>query len=302
MKGIILAGGTGTRLYPITCVLNKQLLPVHDKPLIYYPLTTLISSGVSEICIIANNQEIEQFRELLGNGHKFGIKLEYREQPSPEGIPQAFTIASDFIGQDHVCLILGDNIFVDSGEIRSAIRGFRRGASIFGYQVKDPRQFGVIEFDGLGRPKRIVEKPKSTTSNTIIPGLYLYDSKVIFHAATLRPSARGELEISDINNIYLAKNSLKVNLLSRGSTWIDAGTPDALSRATNYILTIQTNHGLKIGCPEEAALVRGFIEEDNLEQELRQIKDCEYKRYLTEIIGSRRGRRGLEQTINFASN
>ena len=293
MKGIILAGGTGSRLYPLTSAVNKQLLPVHDKPLIYYPLTTLISSGIKDICIVASNTDLVHYRQLLGSGHAFGITLSYLVQDRPTGIPEAFTISRDFIENDNVTLILGDNIFVDSGEIRKTIQEFKSGSTIFSYQVKNPCQFGVVEFDKHGVPQKLVEKPSRTKSRSAIPGLYIFDPKVIFLASSLKPSFRGETEITDLNNIYLSRNELKVKALSRGTTWIDAGTPSALSRATNYIFTIETNHGLKIGCPEEAALIRGLIDETKLEALISNMHECEYRQYLADLILCRKHRSNL---------
>ena len=293
MKGIILAGGTGSRLYPLTSAVNKQLLPVHDKPLIYYPLTTLISSGIKDICIVASNTDLVHYRQLLGSGHAFGITLSYLVQDRPTGIPEAFTISRDFIENDNVTLILGDNIFVDSGEIRKTIQEFKSGSTIFSYQVKNPCQFGVVEFDKHGVPQKLVEKPSRTKSRSAIPGLYIFDPKVIFLASSLKPSFRGETEITDLNNIYLSRNELKVKALSRGTTWIDAGTPSALSRATNYIFTIETNHGLKIGCPEEAALIRGLIDETKLEALISNMHDSEYRQYLADLIFCRKNRSSL---------
>tara|TARA_B100001093_G_scaffold498867_1_gene547489 strand:- start:2825 stop:3739 length:915 start_codon:yes stop_codon:yes gene_type:complete len=293
MKGIILAGGTGSRLYPLTSTVNKQLLPVHDKPLIYYPLTTLISSGIKDICIVAKGSDLAHYRQLLGLGQNFGINLSYFVQDKPTGIPQAFPICRDFIGNDNVTLILGDNIFVDSGEIRRTIQSFKTGSTIFSYQVKNPSRFGVVEFDGDGLPQKLVEKPTNTKSRSAIPGLYIYDPKVIFLASSLKSSFRGETEITDLNNLYLSRNELTVNALSRGTTWIDAGTPSALSRATNYIFTIETNHGLKIGCPEEAALIRGLIDETKLEALISNMHECEYKQYLTDLVFCRRNRASL---------
>lgn len=284
MKGIILAGGTGSRLHPLTLAVNKQLLPVHDKPLIYYPLTTLISAGIKEICVISGMGEIGLFQNLLGGGSRLGVKITYLTQKHPGGIPEAFLIAEKFIGNDDVALILGDNIFVDSGEIKSMCQSFTGGASILGYQVAKPNRFGVIEFDNNGKPRKIIEKPKTTTSKTIVPGFYVYDNEVISISHTLSPSSRGEIEIADVNNTYLSRGLLRVKNLSRGSLWIDAGTTTALSRASSYISTIENNHGLKIGCPEEAALIRGFISRQHLESQLSQFPDCEYKSYLTELI------------------
>ena len=299
MKGIILAGGTGSRLYPLTSTVNKQLLPVHDKPLIYYPLTTLISSGIKDICVVASAPDLEHYRQLLGSGQNFGINLSYLVQDKPTGIPQAFPICRDFIGTDNVTLILGDNIFVDSGEIRRTIQGFETGSTIFSYQVKNPSRFGVVEFDRDGFPQKLVEKPTKTKSRSAIPGLYIYDPKVIFLASSLKSSFRGETEITDLNNLYLSRDELTVKALSRGTTWIDAGTPSALSRATNYIFTIETNHGLKIGCPEEAALIRGLIDETKLEALISKMHECEYKQYLADLVFCRRNRTGLNNGEQF---
>ena len=284
MKGIILAGGSGSRLYPLTKSVNKQLLPVHDKPLIYYPLTSLISAGIYEILIISSPEQIGQFRELLGNGERLGIKLSYDVQEKPNGIPEAFLIAEEFIANDNVTLVLGDNLFVDSGEIRSMVRSFKIGAAILGYQVSNSKRFGVIEFDAKGLPLEIVEKPKNTASKTIVPGLYIYDANVCDLARSLEPSVRGELEITDLNNAYLRLGNLQIKNLSRGSVWIDAGTPNSISRASRYIATIEDNHGMKIGCPEEAALVRQFVSSKKLKQEITKMPDCEYKAYLEGLI------------------
>jgi len=284
MKGIILAGGHGTRLYPITDVVNKQLLPVHDKPLIYYPLTTLISSGIKDIAIISSPAEIILFKNLLGDGTNFGVKIKYLVQLAPNGIPEAFSIAADFINGDDVTLILGDNIFVDSGEISQLVRGFKSGASVLGYQVAEPQHFGVIVFDHHRKPIAIEEKPKKPRSNVIIPGFYIYDNSVVAMCEKLKPSPRGELEITDLNNLFLKKQSLSLKNLSRGSVWIDAGTPSALSRASRYIAAIEETHGLKIGCPEEAALVRGFISKRALCTYLETMPDCEYRHYLNSLI------------------
>jgi len=283
MKGIMLAGGTGSRMYPMTTVVNKQLLPIHDKPLIYYPLTTLISSGIKDICIIANPDEVKLFDRLLGNGEKFGLKIVYRIQNAPNGIPEAFLIAEDFIKNDNVALILGDNIFVDSGEIQNMISNFGNGASVLGYQVNNPQSFGVIEFDTLGAIARIVEKPKETSSRIIVPGLYVYDKGVISAAKQLCPSNRGELEITDLNMLYLRERKLHLTYLSRGSVWIDAGSPSSFSHASSYIATIEKTHGLKIGCPEEAALRRNFINGKQLRAYSCMLPDGDYKNYLDSL-------------------
>ena len=284
MKGLILAGGSGSRLYPLTETVNKQLLPVHDKPMIYYPLTTLIAAGISDICIITNPAQLDQFKNLLGNGERLGVNLHFRTQKQPNGIPEAFIIAQDFIQDEDVALILGDNIFVDSGEIRSMVETFTCGAAVLGYQVVDPARFGVIEFDVYQKPVKIVEKPESTNSKIVVPGLYVYDSGVCKKAKALKPSSRGELEITDLNNVYLGLGQLTVKNLSRGSVWIDAGTPASISRAGRYIATIEENHGMKIGCPEEAALVRNFISKEKLKQCLSTLPECDYKNFLTQLL------------------
>ena len=285
MKGIILAGGAGSRMYPMTTAVNKQLLPIHDKPLIYYPLTTLISSGIKDICIIANPDEVKLFDNLLGSGENFGLKIIYRVQNAPNGIPEAFLIAEDFIQDDNVALILGDNIFVDSGEIQNMISGFTNGASVLGYQVNNPQNFGVIEFNSVGAIEKIVEKPKETSSRVIVPGLYVYDKDVVNVARQLRPSSRGELEITDLNMIYLRDQKLHLTNFSRGSAWIDAGSPSSFSHASSYIATIEKTHGLKIGCPEEAALNRNFINGEQLRAHSSRLPDCDYKNYLDALIG-----------------
>ena len=287
MKGIILAGGSGSRLFPLTKGVNKQLLPVHDKPLIYYPLTTLITAGIREICVISAPSEISSFKELLGSGEQFGVEIDYRVQAKPEGVPQAFSIASDFI-DGPVALILGDNIFVDSGEIRRMVGTFKGGARVLGYQVSDPSRFGVLEFDRFGEPVGITEKPKHPKSKTVVPGFYVYDEQILEIASVLKPSKRGELEITDVNMTYLKGGQLEVHDLSRGSVWIDAGTSEALSRATRYISTIEEHHGLKIGCPEEASFRRGFVSSQQLMVIAKSMPECSYKNYL---IASTQGRR-----------
>lgn len=287
MKGIILAGGNGSRMYPMTTVVNKQLLPIHDKPLIYYPLTTFISSGIREICIIANPNEVNLFDSLLGNGCHLGLTITYLAQNAPNGIPEAFLIAEDFIQNDNVVLILGDNIFVDSGEIQNMIANFDKGASVMGYQVNNPQNFGVIEFNSFGAIDRIVEKPKETTSRVIVPGLYVYDNEVAEIVRKLCPSNRGELEITDLNMAYLREDNLHLTYLSRGSVWIDAGTPSSFSHASSYIATIEKTHGLKIGCPEEAALRRNCINKEQLKIYSCRLPDCEYKYYLEALISSK---------------
>ncbi|HZO86285.1 MAG TPA: glucose-1-phosphate thymidylyltransferase RfbA, partial [Verrucomicrobiae bacterium] len=259
MKGIILAGGAGSRLYPLTLVASKQLQPVYDKPMVYYPLTTLIESGIREFCLISSPRDVPRFQQLLGNGKGWGLSIEYREQPKPGGIAQAFLIAETFIGLDAVALILGDNIFYGGDSLQRAFSEFAGGATIFGYHVQDPRRYGVVEFDAAGRAISIEEKPKQPKSSYAVPGLYLYDNDVVALARQLQPSARGELEITDLNVAYLRQRKLKVFRLSRGFAWLDAGTSSSLHDASAYVQTIEKRQGIKIGCPEEAAFRRGFI-------------------------------------------
>ena len=284
MRGLILAGGVGSRMYPMSAVVNKQLLPVHDKPMIYYPLTTLISSGISDIGIIANPNEVDFFDSLLGTGGHLGLKITYFIQDKPKGVPEAFLIADDFIKNDNVTLILGDNIFVDSGEIKKMIAEFTGGASVLGYQMNNPQNFGVIEFDANGMPHKIIEKPKNTDSRSIVPGLYVFDETVTEMAKSLKLSPRGEFEITDLNMLYLNERKLSLTNLSRGSVWIDAGAPASYSHASNYIANIEKTHGLKIGCPEEAAFRRGFIEKKQLQDHVCKLPNCDYRDYLERII------------------
>ncbi|MCX8089627.1 MAG: glucose-1-phosphate thymidylyltransferase RfbA [Verrucomicrobiae bacterium] len=289
MKGIILAGGAGSRLYPLTLVASKQLQPVYDKPMIYYPLTTLIEGGIRELCLISTPQDLPRFRQLLGDGSRLGLSIEYREQPRPEGIAQAFLIAESFIGRDNVTLILGDNIFYGGDVFSRAFAEFSGGATIFGYHVNDPERYGVVEFDSEGRAISIEEKPKKPKSNYAVPGLYLYDNQVVELAKQLRPSARGELEITDLNMAYLRRGQLRVYRLSRGFAWLDAGTSSSLHEASAYVQTIEKRAGIKIGCPEEAAFRNGFLTLEQLEALVAQMPRCEYREYLEkEVIGEAR--------------
>lgn len=289
MKGIILAGGAGSRLYPLTLVASKQLQPVYDKPMIYYPLTTLIEGGIRELCLISTPQDLPRFRQLLGDGSRLGLSIEYREQPRPEGIAQAFLIAESFIGRDHVTLILGDNIFYGGDVFARAFAEFSDGATIFGYHVHDPERYGVVEFDAQGRAISIEEKPKHPKSNYAVPGLYLYDNQVVELARQLRPSARGELEITDLNMAYLRRGQLRVYRLSRGFAWLDAGTSSSLHEASAYVQTIEKRTGIKIGCPEEAAFRNGFLTLDQLEARVAEMPRCEYREYLEkEVIAEAR--------------
>ncbi len=284
MKGIILAGGSGSRLYPLTCVASKQLQPVYDKPMVYYPLTTLIDGGIREVCLISTPQDLPRFRRLLGDGADWGLRIEYREQARPEGIAQAFRIAADFVGNDSVALILGDNIFYGGDSFQKAFDGFKSGATIFGYHVLDPVRYGVVEFDSEGKALSIEEKPKVPKSSYAVPGLYIYDNQVIQIARELKPSARGELEITDVNVEYLRCGNLRVEKLARGFAWLDAGTSTSLHEASAYVQTIEKRQGIKVGCPEEAAFRRGFLSLDAFGALVERLPNCEYRDYLAEIV------------------
>jgi glucose-1-phosphate thymidylyltransferase len=284
MKGIILAGGAGSRLYPLTLVASKQLQPVFDKPMVYYPLTTLIEGGIREFCLISTPHDLPRFRQLLGDGSAWGISMEYREQPKPAGIAQAFLIAESFVGSDAVTLILGDNIFYGSENFYKAFADFGGGAAIFGYHVNDPERYGVVEFDNSGKAISIEEKPKRPKSNYAVPGLYIYDNDIISVARALKPSARGELEITDANVEYLRRGKLRVHRLSRGFAWLDAGTSSSLHEASAYVQTIETRQGVKIGCPEEAAFRQGFLSLAALQALTAKLPGCEYRAYLEEVI------------------
>lgn len=284
MKGIILAGGAGSRLYPLTLVASKQLQPVYDKPMVYYPLTTLIEGGIREFCLISTPQDLPRFQRLLGDGTEWGLRIEYREQAKPAGIAQAFLIAESFIGSEAVTLILGDNIFYGSESFYQAFAEFKGGATIFGYHVNDPERYGVVEFDANGRAISIEEKPKRPKSNYAVPGLYLYDNDVVAIAKNLKPSARGELEITDMNVEYLRRGKLRVHRLSRGFAWLDAGTSSSLHEASAYVQTIEKRQGVKIGCPEEAAFRQGFLSLKQLEELAAKIPKCEYGAYLAEVV------------------
>ena len=290
MKGIILAGGAGSRLYPLTLVASKQLQPVYDKPMVYYPLTTLVEGGVREFCLISTPHDLPRFRQLLGDGAQWGLSIEYREQAKPEGIAQAFRIADTFVGKDPVTLILGDNIFYGGDAFHRAFGDFRGGATIFGYHVNDPERYGVVEFDATGKALSIEEKPAKPRSNQAVPGLYLYDNDVVGIARDLKPSARGELEITDVNLEYLRRGTLRVERLTRGFAWLDAGTSSSLHEASAYVQTIEKRQGIKVGCPEEAAFRRGFIGIRELEALVGRLPKCEYRSYLEAVAeGARRG-------------
>jgi glucose-1-phosphate thymidylyltransferase len=284
MKGIILAGGAGSRLYPLTLVASKQLQPVYDKPMVYYPLTTLIEGGIRDLCLISTPHDLPRFKQMLGDGSRFGISIEYREQPEPRGIAQAFLVAESFIGPDNVALILGDNIFYGSDVFYRKIAEFKTGAMIFGYHVHDPERYGVVEFDGEGRAISIEEKPKQPKSDYAVPGLYLYDNHVVTIAKALKPSARGELEISDVNVAYLKRGQMHVHRLRRGFAWLDAGTSSSLHDASAYVQAIEKRAGIKIGCPEEAAFRAGFLKLTQLEELTGRMPNCEYRAYLNEVV------------------
>lgn len=289
MKGIILAGGSGTRLYPLTRVVSKQLLPLYDKPMIYYPLSVLMAAGIRDILIISTPEDLPNFKKLLGDGSKLGISFTYEEQPTPAGLAQAFTIGKTFIGNDTVCLILGDNIFYGSNLdniLKKAVQ-IDKGGLIFGYLVKDPERYGVVEFDNENNVIGIEEKPEKPKSKFAVPGLYMYDNSVIEIAENLKPSARGEYEITDVNLEYLRRGELKVELLGRGFAWLDTGTHEALQQASNYVETIQERQGIKISCIEEIAYQLGYIDSDQLIRLAEENRNNEYGQYLMTIAGER---------------
>ncbi len=286
MKGILLAGGSGTRLYPATRVTSKQLLPVYDKPLVYYPLTTLMLAGIREVLVISTPRDLPAFRDLLGDGSRWGMAFEYLEQPKPEGIAQAFLIGAGFIDSKPVALVLGDNIFHGQGlSVRLQAAAARdEGATIFAYRVETPSRYGVVTLNPSGRPVAIEEKPASPRSSLAVSGLYFYDSSVGDIARGLRPSARGELEITDVNSEYLRRGRLQVEVLGRGMAWLDAGTPDALQEASQFIQTIERRQGLKVACPEEIAWRMGFITKEDLARLAAPLKEGPYGRYLMELL------------------
>ena len=285
MKGIILAGGSGTRLYPLTKVTSKQLLPIYDKPMIYYPISVLMEAGIREILIISTPEDTPRFKELLGDGTQFGLKLEYAIQPSPDGLPQAFIIGEEFIGNDPVAMILGDNIFHGHGlknHLKSAAAK-TKGATVFGYYVDDPERFGIVEFDKNGKAVSIEEKPEKPKSNYCVTGLYFYDNDVVEYAKNLKPSARGELEITDLNRIYLEKGELEVKVLGQGFTWLDTGTHESLVEATNFVYTMETHQHRKIACLEEIAYLNGWINDEELLKAYEIFKKNQYGKYLKDV-------------------
>ena len=289
MKGIILAGGSGTRLYPLTTVTSKQLLPIYDKPMIYYPLSVLMNAGIRDILIISTPQDTPRFEELLKDGSSFGIHLSYAVQPSPDGLAQAFIIGADFIGDDSVAMVLGDNIFAGHGlkkRLKAAVENAEtgNGATVFGYYVDDPERFGIVEFDKDGKAVSIEEKPEVPKSNYCVTGLYFYDNKVVEYAKSLTPSARGELEITDLNRIYLENNALNVELLGQGFTWLDTGTHESLVDATNFVKTVETHQHRKIACLEEIAYLNGWISKEDVMAVYEVLKKNQYGQYLKDVL------------------
>ena len=289
MKGIILAGGSGTRLYPLTKAISKQIMPVYDKPMIYYPMSVLMNAGIRDILIISTPQDTPRFEELLGDGHQFGVHLTYAVQPSPDGLAQAFIIGEEFIGDDTVAMVLGDNIFAGHGlkkRLKAAVKNAEsgEGATVFGYYVDDPERFGIVEFDHEGKAISIEEKPEHPKSNYCVTGLYFYDNRVVEYAKNLKPSARGELEITDLNRIYLEEGNLNVELLGQGFTWLDTGTHESLVEATNFVKTMESHQHRKIGCLEEIAYLNGWITKEDVLKVYEILKKNQYGQYLKDVL------------------
>ena len=289
MKGIILAGGSGTRLYPLTKVTSKQLLPIYDKPMIYYPMSVLMNAGIRDILIISTPQDTPRFEALLGDGHQFGVHLSYAVQPSPDGLAQAFIIGADFIGDDSVAMVLGDNIFAGHGlkkRLKAAVENAEtgKGATVFGYYVDDPERFGIVEFDETGKAISIEEKPTVPKSNYCVTGLYFYDNRVVEYAKNLKPSPRGELEITDLNRIYLEQGDLNVELVGQGFTWLDTGTHESLVEATNFVKTVETHQHRKVACLEEIAYLNGWITKEAVLEVYEILKKNQYGQYLKDVV------------------
>lgn len=289
MKGIILAGGSGTRLYPLTKVTSKQLLPVYDKPMIYYPMSVLMNAGIKDILIISTPYDTPRFEELLGDGRQFGLNLSYKVQQSPDGLAQAFIIGEEFIGDDCAAMVLGDNIFAGHGLKKRLVEAVRKAenqnlATVFGYYVDDPKRFGIVEFDDDGKAISIEEKPENPKSNYCVTGLYFYDKRVVEYAKTLKPSARGELEITDLNRIYLENGALSVELLGQGFTWLDTGTHESLAEASNFVKTVEDHQHRKIACLEEIAYLNGWISKEEVLEAYEVLKKNQYGRYLMDVI------------------
>ena len=286
MKGIVLAGGSGTRLYPLTRVTSKQLLPIYDKPMIYYPISVLMNAGIRDILIISTPDDTPRFKELLGDGHQFGLHLSYAVQPSPDGLAQAFIIGEEFIGDDSVAMILGDNIFQGQGLVKRlrAASAKKEGATVFGYYVDDPERFGIVEFDDQGKAISIEEKPEKPKSNYCVTGLYFYDNRVVKYAKELKPSPRGELEITDLNRVYLENGELNVELLGQGFTWLDTGTHESLVEATNFVKTIESHQHRKIACLEEIAYLNGWITREDVLKAYEPLKKNQYGQYLMDVL------------------